>query len=146
MPNVMRYFKSITNKVFIIDLTVKPPFFCRDQTKVSFPSLRSTFAILATRRCHSNSFSPIKDLLKDILSGIALKTLAIVACLFRTMLYKFGNSDFKVLFPNQVSSQNLVRSPDCIWNFPKFKKSSLIPIRPFQNCESPALCKPDLEV
>ena len=69
--------------------------------------------------------------------GVELSTSTTVACFFRTILNKFRYWIFKALEPNHLSSQNLIWVPLSSLNFPRLKKMSLTPSKPFQNYENP---------
>jgi hypothetical protein len=76
-------------------------------------------------------------LLKDTLRGMEWSTSAAVACFFCTILNKFGYWIFKGWEPNHLSSQNLIWVPLSSLNFPRLKKMSSTPNKPFQKWENP---------
>jgi hypothetical protein len=53
-------------------------------------SSNCTNAILATNSFHLSSFSPTRDLLKEMLRGVEAKALATDICFVLVILYKVG--------------------------------------------------------
>jgi hypothetical protein len=53
---------------------------------------------------------------------VVLSTFAIVSLFFLTMLYKDGHCCWKLIFPNHLSSQNLIWFPLFKWNETKSEK------------------------
>jgi len=112
-----------TINVLYMDRTVKWPFCVRDKKKISLWSVNWTFAILATKLCQACKLLPTKDLRKATFKGVDRRTVATVALLFHTMLYRDGYWYLKGVLSSQASSQNLVCDPSPTLNLPILKRS-----------------------
>ena len=100
-------------------------------------SSNCTNAILITSSFHLSRFSSTNALLKVILRGVELKTLATEMCFFLQMLYRDGYWSLRVEFPSHLSSQNLIYVPLWRLKVDRWRKRSLTFIRPNKKCESP---------
>ena len=100
-------------------------------------SSNCTNAILATNSFHLSSFSPTRDLLKEMLRGVEAKALATDICFSLVILYKDRYCSLRAKFPSHLSSQNLVWLPLWMLKTERSRKRSFAFIRPDQKCESP---------
>jgi hypothetical protein len=122
--------------VLYIDLTVNWPLSVSDYLNTSRWSFRCILTI-RTRLFHARRLCPTSALRKDILKGVLFKTSDTVEFLLLAILYRLGYCSFKVEFPSQISSQNLICVSLCNLKFPRVRNWFLTFIKPAQNWESP---------
>jgi hypothetical protein len=108
------------------------PELVRPHTKISFSSFSCTFMRRCTNCNQSVHLFAESVLLKDMFKGLRLKTFATETCFCYTMLYREGYCCDRGLFPNHVSSQNLVPIPFPTLKEPLIKNSSFTFINSFQ--------------
>ena len=102
--DLFRGMASWFTRCLYIDCTVKDPSFERLHLMESRWSSNCTNAILITSSFHLSRFSPTNALLKEILRGVELKTLATEMCFFLQMLYRDGYCSLRVEFLSHLSS------------------------------------------
>jgi hypothetical protein len=82
----------------------------------------------------ATSLGPMRSRLKAISNGEFCITVAKVSDLWRTILYKAGYCSRRVVFPNHLSSQNLIWDPSLIEKDVYGKKNFLVTIRLSTRC------------
>ena len=100
--------------------TVYNPDLIKFHLKVYVLSTRLTWAIWATRSCHSTSLLSTTALLKEIFRGCVAITLATIAWGSRTILYRDGYLTLNGKVPTQISSQKRALLPSLISKEPQY--------------------------
>src|SRR5690348_15570022 len=95
------------------------------------------FAMCGSKLFHGDNLCPMRSLRHVRLGGEVPRISATVACLCLTILYKQGYCSRRVVFPNHISSQNLICDPSLIMKVPKRRNSPFTFIRLAQKWESP---------
>jgi hypothetical protein len=79
-----------SNNAWYIEITENWPLEFSDHMNISRWSFKCIFSILVSRLCQDRKFLSTRDTLNEILRGMEIKILSMVALFFLTMLHKFG--------------------------------------------------------